>query len=372
MDSEQNTTNSLSSNVLLEPNSKVGPSHRIDDNFSLLKIMLADSAIQSSLYRPGEYWLSKTKNAVNEIKRHGLAEFRGFSNAAGLSFTDTIYCDRRSQMGNGIRKPLQFLLESIFPLRQIYNSQVKLTIEYAKESIRLRGLVNSRSPRVRELLDRYIMPYSIAGNCVDFFELDGKAISNHYIDLLNTHDNVAKLMDFSKSLSFFEIGGGFGVNLHLLIENYRNLKKFVYLDIPPNLYVGTQYLKSFYGERVRDYGATRGLEEIKFSNDNELEIFCIAPWQIENLRTPIDIFYNAHSFVEMPKDVVKNYANKIQNLPNARHTRIGLISYDTIDSNTIPPSELKNFFSGKSFVEAQQEIITFENRKNFIFCSTQA
>lgn len=370
MTTDQLDVNDLASHAPSRSNHQANNLVRIGDDLSLLTIMQKEASSQPSLYQPGKYWLNKTKNAVNEIEKYGLADFRGFTNTAGMGFTDNVHCDRRSLMGTGLRKPLQYLLQSIFPFRQTYNSQVTLTIEHAKEAIRMRGLLNIRSPKVHELLKKYIMPYSVAGGCVDFFELNGMQISNHYIDLLNTHDEVAKHIDFSNATTFFEIGGGFGVNLHLLIENYKNLRKFIYLDIPPNLYVGTQYLKSFYGQKVKDFSVTKDLKEITFSDDHELEIICIAPWQIERLKTSIDIFYNAHSFVEMPIPIVKNYVDKFKKLPNAQQANIALISYDGFDSHTTPPSELKNLFSGRTFADVEQKLIPFENRKNFIYCST--
>ena len=86
-------------------------------------------------------------------------------------------------------------------------------------------------------------------------------------------------------------------------ENYPNIRKVLYLDVPPNLYIGTQYLKVFYGDRIRDYRETRSLSTIQFSNDKEIEIIAIAPWQLSQVSAQFDIFHNAHSFVEMPQEM---------------------------------------------------------------------
>ena len=125
-----------------------------------------------------------------------------------------------------------------------------------------------------------------------------------------------------------------------LLENYPNVGKIVYLDIPPSLYVGTQYLKSFFGESVKNYSGLRDRTEIRFEDNNNLEILCIAPWQIERLRCGIDIFHNAYSFVEMPKKVVKNYGEFIKNLMT-ENGKVCLFSYDRFDtSTTIDPNQL--------------------------------
>ena len=76
----------------------------------------------------------------------------------------------------------------------------------------------------------------------------------------------------------------------------------------PNLFVGTEYLRSFYGESVKDYLSFRNKNEIKFSENDKLEIYCIPPWEIKNIHSKIDHFHNSASFQEMPKNVIENYA----------------------------------------------------------------
>jgi hypothetical protein len=121
----------------------------------------------------------------------------------------------------------------------------------------------------------------------------------------------------------------------------------VYLDITPNLYVGTQYLKAFYGDAVTDYRQTRDLTRIGFQDDDSLEILAIAPWQIENLDASVDMLFNSNSFVEMPRFVVQNYVSKV--MEKSPEVVIGLVSYDNNTDSTIPPDDLPSFFPARSF-----------------------
>ena len=85
------------------------------------------------------------------------------------------------------------------------------------------------------------------------------------------------------------------------------------------------------------------MKEIKFKKNNKLEIFCIAPWQIEKVSGSIDHFHNAASFVEMPEEIVGNYIKHIKRLETKD---ISLISYLEFDSKTtFNPIKLKNKFS---------------------------
>lgn len=325
--------------------------HHIPNDLSLLQAMTNDANDQLLIYRPGKYWINKTKNSFNQIKRYGLDDFRGAFSGVGTSFTDNHYCDVRTNLDWGLRKVLKFTLEKMYPFAPIFNQQVNLTRHYAGEVVRLKSQLLNEHPRIKKLIESYIIPFSIAGGCINYAEINGEKISTHYLDLLDEHDHVSSEVDFRQARSFFEIGGGFGVNLHLLIENYKNLKKFVYLDIPPNLYTGTQYLKSFYGDAVRDYKSTRSLEKISFLDNDDLEVICISPWQIEKLDLSVDIFYNAHSFVEMPKDIVTNYLNKVSKLQNFEKTKVILISYDHfVENTTLNPETLPNLLGdGRKF-----------------------
>lgn len=121
-----------------------------------------------------------------------------------------------------------------------------------------------------------------------------------------------KVIDFSKMSTVFEIGGGFGVWPHLLLTMFPNVKKVAYLDIPPTLYVATQYLRHFFGDAVVDYRTTRNIDHIAFCKDDELEILCICPWQIEKLNISATVLWNTSSFSEMTPEIVHNYAKHVK------------------------------------------------------------
>jgi putative sugar O-methyltransferase len=139
--------------------------------------------------------------------------------------------------------------------------------------------------------------------------------------------------------SFIEIGGGFGVNVDLQLQLFPNIRKVLYIDIAPNLYVGTQYLKSRYGTSVIDFKSTRNSDAIRFKEDESLEIYCILPMQIELVQMKFDLFHNAHSFVEMSWETVVNYGIQVKRLLKDTG-RVYLVTYDGFDDSTIPPEEL--------------------------------
>ena len=155
-----------------------------------------------------------------------------------------------------------------------------------------------------------------------------------------------------------------------MLENYKNIRKVLYLDIPPNLYVGTQYLKAFYGTAVLGYRSTKHLDSIKFSTDDNIEIFCIAPWQIEKFKSGVDVFMNSNSFIEMPINVVNNYVENFNGFPESINAAIALTTYDGFDLNTtFHPSELPKFFKDRKFDYFEVERLLNSSRKNLYFVS---
>ena len=128
--------------------------------------------------------------------------------------------------------------------------------------------------------------------------------------MLAQHDQIAHAAKYKAAKSLFEIGGGFGVNVHLVLENYPNIRKVLYLDVPPNLYIGTQYLKVFYGDRLRDYREARSLSTIQFSNEKEIEIIAIAPWQLSQVSAQFDIFHNGIHSWRRPKKLSNSMPDK--------------------------------------------------------------
>jgi len=326
--------------------------NNLNENLPLLEKMVEDMNNQIDIYYPGPYWLKKSKSSYKNIKKFGIKNFRGTTTTIGESFTDSILIDIRVSYTcstNIFKKFASFILKHTPIINRSFDKQLNYTKKYLEEKNELIKLLLLKDSRVEYLLNKYNIPESTIGGCFEKVELRGKVMSTHYLNLLDQHDYLTEYIDFKNITTLFEIGGGFGVNCHLLIENYPNIKKIIYLDIPPNLYIGTQYLKLFYGNSVIDYSQNSTLNEIKFSKNNNLEIFCIAPWQIEIFNDDIDLFYNSHSFVEMPLEVVKNYAIKLKKNKTNLNSKIALVSYSCIDlETTLDPNILIKIFNEKS------------------------
>ena len=332
----------------------------------LLDLLIKDEKkIDKELYSSGPYWNYKNRRAIVEIKKKGLKDFRGITAGIGTSFADNLVLDIRNEFN--MKGRIVGKIFSLPILNIIFNGQINTTKNYLDSFIKNQAIVYKNSQNVQNLISKFKFKNTTDFGCVQSFEYLNKNYSCHYLNMAYRVNNLSKNFDFKNIKSYFEIGGGFGSNIHFLITNFPNIKKILYLDTVPNIYVGTEYLRHHYKENVKDYLELRNLNKISFSKNNELEIFCIPPWLIEKVETEIDHFHNSASFVEMPKKVISNYVKFIKNLSTRE---ISLISYGGFDlKTTFNPEELNSFFDDKLNVSWKNSLIEEYNKKEIYLTS---
>ena len=332
----------------------------------LLDLLIKDEKkIDKELYSSGPYWNYKNSRAIIEIKKKGLEDFRGITSGIGTSFADNLVLDVRNEFN--IKGRIVGKIFSLPFLNTIFSEQMKTTKVYLDSFVKNQAILYQNSQNVRNLISKFKFNNTTDFGCIQSFKYLNKNYSCHYLNMAYRINNLSKYFDFKNIKVYFEIGGGFGSNIHFLITNFPNIKKILYLDIVPNIYVGTEYLRYYYKEKVKDYSELKNLDKISFSKNNELEIFCVPPWLIEKIDTEIDHFHNAASFVEMPKKVISNYVKFIKRL-NTKE--ISLISYSGFDlKTTFNPEELNSFFDDKLSVSWKNSLIEEYNRKEIYLTS---
>ena len=332
----------------------------------LLDLLIKDEKkIDKELYSSGPYWNYKNSRAIIEIKKKGLEDFRGITSGIGTSFADNLVLDVRNEFN--IKGRIVGKIFSLPFLNTIFSEQMKTTKVYLDSFVKNQAILYQNSQNVRNLISKFKFNNTTDFGCIQSFKYLNKNYSCHYLNMAYRINNLSKYFDFKNIKVYFEIGGGFGSNIHFLITNFPNIKKILYLDIVPNIYVGTEYLRYYYKEKVKDYLELKNLDKISFSKNNELEIFCVPPWLIEKIDTEIDHFHNAASFVEMPKKVISNYVKFIKRL-NTKE--ISLISYSGFDlKTTFNPEELNSFFDDKLTVSWKNSLIEEYNRKEIYLTS---
>jgi putative sugar O-methyltransferase len=336
----------------------------IEDDKVLLQKMIDTQKKVPLIYQPGPYWLQKAKRSHNELLSKGIKNFRSMDNNATQSYGDALLLDATQQY-NEVKGVLARIAKKLFPFNKFILAQKQLTRAYIEELIRAESSALNSSERVRYLVEKYKMS---EGQLLG--EVDRKSIvygvmrSHHFIHMLDLFDRMTETITIVDGSTYMEIGGGFGVNVFLMVPNFPQVKKYIYVDIAPNLYVGTQFLKANFGKSVKDFSNYESQSTIRFTDDTELEIICLLPHQTQYIASEIDIFHNANSFVEMPKEVIRNYAFNVSKILSDEGVVL-LSSYGNFNlSSTFDPDELCDFFDCP-FIKYRKNLILGNEEQRF-------
>jgi putative sugar O-methyltransferase len=337
---------------------------------SELKLLVDSQAKAPACYRPARYWLYKTKISANLIQKYGIENFRSTKHgrSPSFSYSDVMILDSRSLWYGNLKKFIARLIFAWKPFKTLFDGQVAITKQVFDEVNFFKSLYVNSCEReyLQNLLTEYSLPESTAFGCDAVVNVKGKNHSTFYLETLSDLAMVSQSVNLKNVKSMIEIGPGFGANIHTLLHNFTNIRKVILIDIVPNVYVVSEYLKRFFGNAVKTYSDTKNLQKITFRSDDSLEIFVLPTWEIDKVQEKIDLFWNAHSFVEMSPDIIKNYSRHIDR-NSYEKSEIVLMSYDQFEpTTTIDPSSLPKFFEMFSFNLSRKKNL-FDPRRDDYF-----
>ena len=334
------------------------------NDVSLLRRMMSAQEAAPAVYGPGGYWSKKTQVAYKELSEKGVTNFRSMHNNAAQSYADTLLLSAGDHHV-GVKRLLAKILWKIPPFKQLLAAQLRVAKSHIDQLIKLESYTLNNSERVYDLLQKYsICEGQLLGEVDRKSLVYGEMRSHHMIHMLDLLDRMMERVNVGDRSSYLEIGGGFGANVFLMVQNFPNIKKYIYVDIAPNLYVATQFLRANFGSAVCDFSQLEDRGSVSFNNDSNLEIICVLPHQLKDVKTEIDIFHNANSFVEMPMAVACNYATQVDNILSD----IGVVlltSYGTFDkSTTFDPDELCSLFD-YDFTSYRETLVFLSEEQRF-------
>lgn len=285
---------------------------RVRDDPKLLSMMLDDMGRQDTVWQPQGGWRHYGERIVRELRRAGLTGFRtnqrvlkGFA-AGGPYFP---YPPR-----GAARRWLWEATQRLPGLRAVFAQQQTLL-----QAARDQAVAAERS-FAREVLERIAAefpalkpPNGLAnGGADDAFLWRGHEISAAWVQYLCRAADLYHSLSSEPITRLLEIGPGLAFSTLAHAALNPNLRVVVNVDIPPILYVSTQFLKSFPEFEVVDYRDTRTAAaiEIDGGSNGRVRIYQLAPWQIARISGSVDVALNAASFNEMEQGVVARYADQ--------------------------------------------------------------
>ena len=287
--------------------------NKLTNDVSILEEMIKD---QNSKYKVDPFWKNYEYSNVAKIKHFDLKKFLQLSNSFGVSsstrytilgtFFIRVYFGILIKIKKYLKIDLAF--PKIFKILNFFNYTIddhKLTrVNYFRFIFKL---IDS-FPNSDKLLN---IKDDLVWNPIDTFELMDKKYSFNFIKYFYEFLMANNFANFEKSNFFLEIGGGYGGFTEIVKKMCPNIK-IIYMDIPPQLYVAEQYLKSIFYKKVAGFKETKEMEFITQDSFLDYDILVIPPWDIAKIKNNlIDFFYNANSFQEMQKETVSNYCKQL-------------------------------------------------------------
>lgn len=344
---------------------------KIKNDLSLLKLLAEDQSKQNYLYKPTSYWKSNSFRTENNIRRLGIEEFRSVP-AISKGFSDVITYDPL-EIFSGSHIKEKFILKlnkTSFIRKYCTRYYLKKINNLINENLKLKSELfeNNYGNWLKEFLFKKKEIEMNYGKPSDKLMVNGKYYPKTYLTAFKRIDLMSKLIDLKKIKCIFEIGGGFGSFAHSILSFYNNICKLYYLDIVPNIYLGTQYLDLLFPRIVKNYKFTKN-QNLLLSKEKKV-IFAIPPWELKKIQNDFDLFVNFASFQEIEKKVLINYLELIKKRSKNK-TLFCFGFYKTDKNNRLNSDEVlclvRSFFGneinavGNNFLGSEEEIYLFKN-----------
>ena len=283
--------------------------NQISDDLPLLASMLADGARTSETWRPGPYWQSYCARIERELKHSGLAGMRanqvlvkGFSGGGVPSPTLPRAAWKRLAWKTIEITP--YVSRVVAEHRRLLRAAHKRAVD---AEIRFARLVLER---IVDAHPQMTPPEGLAfGGADDAFDWHGHMVTAEWVMHLARLADFYQVVPTSEVTATCEIGPGLGLSTLAHIALNPGLRTIVNCDIPPILYISTQYLKSIPAIDVIDYRMVADNDVLSPAAPDRPTVFQLPPWRWSSVEFEADAFFNAYSFQEMELDICRNYAD---------------------------------------------------------------
>ena len=132
------------------------------------------------------------------------------------------------------------------------------------------------------------------------------------------------------------------------------------MDIPPQLYVAEQYLKSIFYKKVAGFKVTKEMEFITQDSFLDYDILIIPPWDIIKIKNNlIDFFYNANSFQEMQKNTVSNYCKQLSRIVKNKIALLEQREGNGAIVNPVTRTEYIDYMKSNGFKLVEEKLVAY-------------
>ena len=291
-------------------------SFQIDDDLSLLNLMVSDMESSSALYQPTKYWTEYTYEVIELIRKVGLHDFRRSNEKVLSSFgcLDTAPSFHFFTFLNNTNYLEEHTKKFLGPAFKVANSLWESGVPVGPDGLTIKNffLMSERLADAKAMevglkplselsISRYGNPFGYIKN-----ETHHTFRSIYYFNFVCF---IAQFVDISQYSTVVEIGSGSGAQAEILKKLFPELT-IVLLDLAPQLYIAERYLCKSLPNDLIPYQETNSKDWKGPLLPGK--IYCLPLRAIEALAPEGKVlFWNAASFGEMEPNVLQNYAKHI-------------------------------------------------------------
>ncbi len=317
----------------------------IPEDSELLDLLLEDQRKNSITFQPSEYWKPYSVRIRDELWNSGLASFRRNPRIA-KGYSDVLVRDPfdlmdRTAMTWRFHKLISWLP---FVKSKVFSHYKRAIAASQNEAVRVRSELSRF--RNADMLETHASTLAsmntMLGSPEAYFLWSDQRIALNYLEQLCVIENFRSEIGFDRAQSFLEIGGGFGSHAHLILTLYPQIEKYLYIDLPPMLYVGTQYLRAHFGDSVYTY-ADWSKDRPDDLNQISNRILCLPPWCLEQCTFNWDAAFSMASFQEMRSDQVLYYLDFLGKNAASEDSNLALLYYRS-GNNSMSLDSLEEYF----------------------------
>ena len=291
-------------------------SFQIDDDLSLLNLMVSDMESSSALYQPTKYWTEYTYEVIELIRKVGLHDFRRSNEKVLSSFgcLDTAPSLHFSTFLNYTNNLEKHTKDFLGPAFKVANSLWESGTPVGPNGLTIKNffLMSERlaDAKAMEVGLKPLSELSISryGNPLGYIENETHHTfrSIYYFNFVCF---IAQFVDISQYSTIVEIGSGSGAQAEILKKLFPQLT-IILLDLAPQLYIAERYLCKSLPNDLIPYQKTNSKDWKGPLLPGK--IYCLPLRAIEALAPEGKVlFWNAASFGEMEPNVLQNYAKHI-------------------------------------------------------------
>ena len=340
------------------PSSRAG--HRgiqVPDDPQLLEMMFADMNNGPDIFKPTNYWAVYENRFLPELRTQGLHDFRRRRHsildafgAVDLPMRREINLCRSKLVCNRITRRVPGWLSFVDSINALLNRTLPFdegispddATRLAVERARAMGLPHGA--RSLEQLDA-----SLAGNPLDVIHVEGHAYTTSLLGYYVQYAYCCQFVDVDRLAVVVELGCGAGKQAEVLKKLHPHLA-LVLIDIPPQLYVGHQYLRTVFPDDCVSYQDSRAYDSLR---PEPGRIYFLGAWQFPLLdQIEIDLFWNSASFQEMEPEIVLHYLRTVNERARYVFLREGMDGWKVTQRRgrlgVLSPTTLAHYTQGLS------------------------